>query len=336
MKQIKSLIFFLALFPLLTSLAYAKVEIKLAHSAPASGDKTDVACQAFKKMVEEKTNNEITINIFPNNQLGNERELLEGVQFGTIEMIAITTGAIPTIYKDIMVFDIPYLFSSSPVAWKVLDGEFGVSLREDFFKKTGVKFLAFGENGYRNFTNSVRPVKSPSDLVKLKIRTMENPAHIAMIRSMKAIPTPIPYSELYTALSQKVVDGQENPVGLIVASKFYEVQKYVTLDGHIYSPHTLMMGGSFFSSLSKAHQNIILDASKLWTRTHREYQQKQRNEGVQIIKKGGSEVYEITPEELKEFREATSKVLPIIEKDVGKDLVAKALSAVKKAEEALK
>ncbi len=316
----------------LAGTTYAKTEIKLGHSAPVFGDKTEIACQAFKKYVETNSSSEILINIFPNNQLGNERELLEGLQMGTVEMAAITTGSFPTFYPEIMVLDIPYLFSSSPVAWAVLDGPFGDQLRKGFLAKTHVNLLAFGENGYRNFTNSARPIKTPEDLKGLKIRTMENPAHLAMMKAMGAIPTPMPYGELYTALAQHVVDGQENPISLIKASKFYEVQKYLTVDGHVYSPHALLINDSYLNNLSEPLRKIIVEGAKVWQKTHREYSVKQNKEGLDDIKASGTEVYTINADELALFRKATSKIVPIIEKEVGKELVAQALQYVAEAE----
>lgn len=335
MLRFKRLLVSLVILSVFSSAAWAKVEIKLAHGGPSVGDKTEVACQAFKKFVEEKSKGEIVINTFPNNQLGNERELLEGIQMGTVEMVATTTGAIPTIFPEIMVVDIPYLFSSSQVAFKVLDGPFGDKLRADYLAKTGIRMLSFGENGYRHFTNRVHPIKTPADLKGLKIRTMENPAHIAMMKSMGAIPVPIPYGELYTALSQGVVDGQENPISLIETSRFYEVQKYMTLDGHVYSPFTLQISDKLFQKLTPDQRKIIEEGAALWSRTHREHNKMQMSRGLEVIKKGGTEVYSINAEELKKFRKATSQVLPLIEKEVGKDRVKAALDAVAKAEKEL-
>jgi len=333
MTMIKKLMLTLLVVLLSTGVTFAKTEIKLAHSAPPIGDKTQIACQAFKTYVEAATNNEVIVNIFPNNQLGNEREMLEGVQMGTVEMTAITTGTFPTIFPEIMVLDLPYLFSSSEVAWKVLDGSFGDKLSKSFLDKTGINLLAFGENGYRNFTNSVKAIKTPADLKGMKIRTMENPIHLEMMRSMGAIPTPIPYGELYTAMAQGVVDGQENPNSLIKASKFYEVQKYVTADGHIYTPHALLISDSYLQGLSKDVQKVILAGAKIWQSTHREHSVKQNNEGLEFLKSAGMNVHIINEEELQQFRSATSAVLPMIEKEVGKDLVQEALAATKKAEQ---
>ena len=336
MKKFNLVLLSLLALCLLASSAFAAVELKLSHSGPtiAEGDKNDEGCKAFKEYVERESNGEIVVNIFPNNQLGNEREQLEGVLMGTIEAASITTGTVPTVYNDILVFDIPYLFPSYKVAHKVLDGAFGQKIADGFHKSTGSYILGFGENGYRHFTNRVREIRSPEDVKGLKIRTMENPIHIAMMKSLGAVPTPIPFGELYTAMSQGVVDGQENPVSLIESCRFYEVQKYLSLDGHFYSPFVLLFNQAAFEGLSKEHQAIIREGANAWKQRQRQFNfDVQRARALESIKKHGTQVAELTPAELLAFREATQKeVLPLIEEEVGQALAAEALAAVSAAE----
>jgi len=207
------------------------VEIKLSHSSPAVDDRLEAACQAFKKHVEEKTGGKVKVTTYPNSQLGGEREQLEGVQLGTIQMAALSSGPLPGIFPQIMVFDLPYLFASQKAAFEVLDGPTGQEIFDLMKAKTGIRGLVWGENGFRHFTNSVRTVTKPSDMQGLKIRTMENPAHMAIVKALGASPTPMAFNEVYSGLQQKTIDGQENPISLIVSMKFYETQKYLTLDG---------------------------------------------------------------------------------------------------------
>ena len=188
----------------------AEFKIKIAHSSPATEDRLEKSLQIFKKNVESRTDGDISITTYPASQLGGEREQLEAVQFGSIEM-AVLAGPIPNIYPDAMVFDLPYLFKNRDVAYKVMDGEFGQKILDGLLDQTGIRGLAWGENGFRHFTNNVRRVEKPEDLEGLKIRTMENPAHIAMVNSFGATATPMAFSELYSSLQQGVVDGQENP-----------------------------------------------------------------------------------------------------------------------------
>ncbi|MCX5909562.1 MAG: DctP family TRAP transporter solute-binding subunit, partial [Deltaproteobacteria bacterium] len=211
--------------------------IKVANAGPAHPDnRTVMAIDMFKRVVEGQTQGAIEVRVYHAAQLGDEREALEGVKVGTVEMAVLSSGPVPRFFAPAMVFDIPYLFSSAPLAWEVFHGWFGREFAEAMRQQTGVRVLAITENGFRNFTNQVRPLRRPEDLRGLRIRTMENSAHIAMVKAMGAIPVPLVFSELYMALRHKVVDGQETPVALIRDLKFYEVQKYCILDGHIYNP----------------------------------------------------------------------------------------------------
>lgn len=333
-KYFKFFVIATALVVSMANMASAAVEIKLSHSGPtpAAGATNDEGCKAFKKYVEDASKGEIIVKIFPNNQLGNEREQMEGVQMGTIQMSSISTGTLSTVDKQMLVMDIPYLFAGKQAAYKFLDGAMGTKIREDFSSKTGTVLLAFGENGFRHFTNRVRPIKSPKDLNGLKIRTQENPVHIAMMKSMSSIPTPIPFGELYTALSQGVVDGQENPVSLIESSRLHEVQKYLTLDGHLYSPFVLVANGGFYKKLNKDQQKIIADGAKVWSTKQRTFNTADEKRSLEVIKKSKVEVTELTPSEMSEFKKVTQAgALPLIEKEVGKDFLKQVLDAANKA-----
>lgn len=312
------------------------IEIKLSHSSPATGDRLEAACQEFAKFVAEKSGGRIKVTTYPASQLGGEREQLEGVQLGTIEMAALSSGPFPGVFPEIMVFDVPYLFSSEEVADKVLDGPVGQEILELLRKKTGIRGLAWGENGFRNFTNSVRPIVKPGDLKGLKIRTMENPAHMAIVKALGADPTPMAFGEVYTALAQRTVDGQENPVSLITSMRFYEVQKYLTLDGHVYNPYILIINDKFFSSLPQDLQNVITEGARVWQKVERELNRKQVADGIKLCKEKGMQVIELTPEQKQAFREATKSVYEVVEKQVGKELLDKVLKAVQEAEQALK
>ena len=283
------------------------IVIKFAHGdppdpvvGPAHGDAV-----TFKNLVESASNGRLKVEIYPANQLGSEREQLEAVKMGTVEMCNISEGAVAGIFSEILVLGIPYLFESAPLAWKVLDGPFGKDLMEEMRKKTGVRTLTLTENGYRNFTNRVRPIHKPEDMKGMKIRTMENPAHMEMVRSLGASPTPVAWAETYTALQQKVVDGQENPVSLINAMKFYEVQKYLILDGHLYSIDFTFINDAFFQKLPKDLRRIVEDSAVTSGLVHRGMQQYTSAIGVDELKKKGMEVYVPTPAELDSFAKTT-------------------------------
>lgn len=309
------------------------VEIKLAHSSPAVNDRLEMAAQAFKKYVEEKSNGKIKVTTYPDSQLGAEREELEGVQLGTIEMAALSSGPIPGIFPKIMVFDLPYLFGTQKAAYEVLDGPVGKEIMDMMKAKTGIKGLAWGENGFRHFTNSVKPITQPSDMQGLKIRTMENQAHMAIVKSLGASPTPMPFNEVYTGLQQKTIDGQENPLSLIVSMRFYEVQKYLTLDGHVYNPYILLMNDAFYNGLSDDHKKIVDEGALIWQKVEREENNKQVNAGLNKLISEGTKVTELSPEQLKVFRDASKSVYDTIgKKEVGEELLTKVLKAVEEAE----
>jgi tripartite ATP-independent transporter DctP family solute receptor len=310
-------------------------EISVAHSSPAENDRLEASILEFKKEVEEKSNGQISVKTFPASQLGSEREQLEGVQLGSIEMAVITTGPLPGIYADSMVFDLPFLFKNEEIAAKVLDGSVGQEILQGMLDQTGVRGLAWGENGFRHFTNSVKPIKKPEDLKGLKIRTMENPAHMHMVTTLGASPTPMGAGEIYSGLQQGVIDGQENPVSIIESFRIYEVNKYATLSGHVYSPYIMMINDSFYQGLPEDLQKVVSDAAANWSKVERELNQKQVAEGVNVLKENGMEVIELTNEEKKAFQEATEPTYEKYRKELGEDLIDKVLKEIEKVEKEL-
>jgi tripartite ATP-independent transporter DctP family solute receptor len=312
----------------------APVEIKFGHvdSPDVCISKKGAAGAAFKNLVEAETIGAVDVKVFPAGQLGNERELIEGTKIGTIQM-SMVSAAIAGFYKEAQVLDIPYLFSSAPVAWKVMDGWFGKEMAADCLKKTGMRVLAYGETGFRNFTNSSRPIKSPADMKGLKIRVMEAPVYVNMVKALGAAPTPIAWTETYTALQQKVVDGQENPVSVIMMVKFYEVQKYLTLDGHSYGVDFILINDKFYQTLPKEIQQIVKASAINAGWVGRGVQQLNSAIGVADLKAKGMEVYSPNPKERAMFREAAQKpVIEYIEKQIGKAWIDKLMKAVKEAE----
>ncbi|MBU2227972.1 MAG: DctP family TRAP transporter solute-binding subunit [Proteobacteria bacterium] len=316
------------------SLAAEKIVIKLAHVDPIDIciSKKGAATRAFKEIVEAESVGAIQVDLFPAGQLGGERELIEATKLGTIQM-SMVSGAIAGYFKPAMVLDIPYLFPSAAVAWKVLDGDFGRELANDILRAMGTRVLAYGETGFRNFTNSKRVVKSPDDLKGLKIRVMETPLYVTMVKSLKADPTPIAWPETYTALQQKVVDGQENPVSVILQAKFAEVQKYLTLDGHTYGADFLIINEKVFQGLSKEHQQILKRAAIVAGACGRGIQQLNSAVGISELKKQGMEVYSPTAAERKAFMQATQgPVIDWMKTQVDQAWIRKVQAAVTKAE----
>jgi TRAP-type transport system periplasmic protein len=313
--------------------AAGTVEIKFAHVDPADvfSSKKGAAGVTFKNIVEAEDPS-ITVQLFPAGQLGGERELIEATKLGTTQM-SMVSAAIATYFKEAQVLDIPYVFSSGPVAWKVMDGWFGKELADECLKKTGMRVLAYGETGFRNFTSSKAAIKSPEDMKGMKIRVMESPVYVNMIKALGAAPTPIPWPETYTALQQKVVDGEENPVSVIMQAKFFEVQKYLTLDGHSYGADFILVNDQFFQSLPKASQGVIKRAAITAGWAGRSIQQINSAIGISQLKEKGMEIYKPTEQEIAMFRDAAQKpVKEYIETQVGKEWVDKLMKAVQEAE----
>ncbi|MFA5026863.1 MAG: TRAP transporter substrate-binding protein DctP, partial [Candidatus Methylomirabilota bacterium] len=229
------------------------------------------------------------------------------------------------------------LFSSAPLAWDVFNGPFGRDFSEAMRKQTGVRILSITENGFRNFTSNAKPLRKPEDLKGLKLRTMENPAHMAMVKALGADPTPIAFGELYMALQQKVVDGQETPVVLIHDMKFYEVQKYAILDGHVYDPLFVFINDKFFSALPLAYQNIVKDNAQLLATAHNGFSQRQNILGIEALKQKGMDVYIPGMDELEVFKKiAQPPALKFVEEKAGKEWVSKILKAVADSERHLR
>jgi len=312
----------------------AQFEIRLAHPDPADiyTSRKAAGSTVFKAMVENETGGAVKVNLFPAGQLGGEREIAEGVKLGSIQ-IGMLSGPFSGFCKEAQVFDIPYLFPSLLVAYRTLDGPFGKELAEECLKKTGMRILTYAQVGYRNFTNSAHVIKSPADVKGLKFRVMENPVYMNLVRSMGGAPTPIPWPETYTALQQKVVDGQENPISSIKFAKLYEVQKYMTMDGHTFGVSFMLINEKFFQSLPKEYQVILKNAALTSAVSENGIDNLDNAIGLQFLKDKGMEVYSPTPAEKAQFRAiAQPAVIDYLEKQIGRPWIDKVLNAVKQAE----
>lgn len=211
----------------------------------------------LESKLEEKSDGHIQVEVFPNSVLGAEREMIEQTINGSIEMAVVSAdGATPAWVPDTQIFTVPYLFSSSEEAQDVADN-FLLDYLEPGFEKAGLVNFGFYELGFRHFTNSEREVQSASDMKGLVIRVQESATWQTLMESLGSIPTPLAFNELYGALQQGVVDGQENPLSTIVAQKFYEVQKYLVLDGHTYGAGAVLMNKTFYDSLSAEDQQLL-------------------------------------------------------------------------------
>ncbi|MFH1060065.1 MAG: DctP family TRAP transporter solute-binding subunit [Pseudomonadota bacterium] len=334
MKKSALIVLVVMLALLLATSAWAKTVIKLANAGPNNPDNRTVkAVEIFKAMVEAGTKGEIEVRAYHASSLGSEREALEGIRMGTVQMGTLASGPVPGFFKPAMVYDIPFMFTSAPAAWEFFESDFAKKFGEEFRKASGVRILATTENGFRHFTDNTRPMKSPADMKGLKIRTMENPAHMAMVKALGADPTPIAFGELYMALQQKVVDGMECPVVLIHDMKFYEVQKYMVLDGHLYGPLFIFINDKFFSGLTPEQQKVVAEAAKVLAAAHNGFSQQANIEGINKLKAKGMEIYAPTKAEMGQFRSVAQPAgLEFIKQQAGEQWVKEALAAAAAAE----
>jgi len=216
-----------------------------------------VGAQKFADLIKERTNGRITMTLYPDSQLGKgEREMVEGLQQGTIDLVVTSTGPLGGFSPSINILDIPFMFRDFAHVDKVMDGPIGEALLKDL-EKSGVVGLSFWENGFRHLTNSKVAVKTALDAKSLKIRTMENKVHLAAWKAAGLNPAPMSWGELYPALQQKVIDGQENPVAVFYSAKFWEVQKYFSLTSHVYSPAPILMSKKKWDAMPKADQDLF-------------------------------------------------------------------------------
>jgi len=239
--------------------ATAQTALKI-NIALAQNSHYGVAIDSFAREVERRTNGRYKVQTFYSAALGAERESVEGVQLGTLDLTLTSTGPLPNFVPDVAIIDIPFLFRDYAHARAVLDGPIGQELLAKFPAK-GMVGLAWAENGFRHMTNSKRPVNVPEDLMGLKMRTMENPIHIEAYRQFGILPTPMAFTEVFTALQQGTVDGQENPLSVITAAKLDQVQKYLSLTGHVYSPAVFLMNKAQWDTLSDADKQAFRDAA---------------------------------------------------------------------------
>lgn len=248
-----------------------------------------IAMGQFAEEIKDKTGGRIEIRVQGGGALGGDREVIEGVQLGTVDMTVVSTSIVVNFDPDFAILDIPFLFRDFDHAQAVLDGPIGKELLDGLPQK-GLVGLAFGGMGFRELTNNAKPVKTPDDVKGLKIRTQQNEMHIAVWRELGALPTPMAIPEVYTALQQGVVDGQENPVGAIINNRFGEVQKYISLTDHAFTPLVLLISPSVYSSLSEEDKQVFATAAKNAMARNRKEVDAVLTSGLETLKSQGMTV----------------------------------------------
>jgi len=294
--------------------------IRFGHGAAESNER-HLAVMKFKELVEEKSQGEMKVQVYPNEQLGSEAEMIESVTFNDLQMVA--ASAFSQYDQRISVFELPYLFDTYEEAWKVLDGEIGQKVAAPLLED-GLRIVSYFENGFRHVTSNV-PIEEPGDLKGLKIRTPEFPLSVSTFKAFGSNPTPMAFGELYMALQQGTVDAQENPIANIYASKFNEIQDYLNLTGHQYMPLPVAISEEFWQTLTPEEQEIIISSAREAAQFHRDILRENEEEMLSELQNAGMTV--IQPDREK-FREKAEGVYQAYQKRFGEDFIQDILKAV--------
>ncbi len=311
------------------SAAMAKTILKFSIGAPESGGGEILGMKALKEYVEFKSGGEIEIRLFFNT-FGGSLQVTEQVKNGTLEMALTDDSVLGSFHKPMQIFQIPYLFASSPVAWEFMKSPFVKELNEDMRKATGIRTLVLSENGFRNLTNNSREIKGPEDMKGLKMRTMQSQVYVNFMKSVGAAATPIAFPELVTSLKQNVVDGQENASATIWDGKLYEVQKFMSINEHIYGLHFIIINDKVYQGLTPDQRQILQDGAAVHAEVANSRKSMDSLQAIQKIREKGTKVYVNSPTEKEAFKKATQEpVISYIAEQVGRPLVDKLLTAVK-------
>ncbi len=284
----KSSLIALALFGMGVASVQAQTVLKIGY-ATSQTSHYGVGSTVFCDDIEKGTQGRYKCQQFPNSALGGEREMIEAVQLGTLDVVNTSTGPVGNFVPEVKIVDIPFLFRDYDHARKVMDGPIGQDILTKFPSK-GLVALSWTENGFRHMTNNKRPIVKPDDAAGLKMRTMENKVHMDGYRAFGIQPTPMAFPEVFGALQQGTVDGQENPIPVILASKFSQVQKYLSLTGHVYSPALLITSPRVMNKLSDADKKVFYDAAKHATVEQRKKVNEDEANGIAQLEKEGMTV----------------------------------------------
>jgi tripartite ATP-independent transporter DctP family solute receptor len=302
--------------------------IKFATQNP-KGHPLVMGMEKFAEIVAAKSGGKLKVALFPGGTLGGDQANVSAIQGGTLEMATMNSGILASQVKEFAVFDFPFMFESNAEVEAIVEGPFGKKMHEKL-KDKGLIGLAYFENGFRDITNSKRPIHKVEDLAGLKLRVIPNPINVDWVKALDANPVPLPFPELYAALEQKAIDGQENPVTVIDANKLYEVQKHVVLSHHQYNPQSVLISRKFWDSLQPAQQKVVADAAVEASKYQRQQARAQVDIAIGNMKKNGMQVTELPPAEIAKMRD---KMRPVVAKHavtVGQDVVAELQSELSK------
>ena len=314
-------------------IASAQVKtIKFANQN-AAGHPIVQGMEKFKEIVEKNSGGKLKVNIFPGGTLGSDQANVSAIQGGSLEMASMNSGIFASQVKEFAIYDFPFMFASTKEADAVVDGPFGKKMHAKLEEK-GLIGLAYYELGFRHITNGKRAINKVSDLEGLKLRVIPNPINVDWVKALGANPTPLPFPELYAALEQGAVDGQENPIPTINSAKLYEVQKHMALTAHQYNPQSVIISKKFWDTLNAAEKKIVADAAAESAKFQRETARNLEASLLANLKKNGMQVTQLPESEMSILRD---KMRPVTAKhgvNVGQDLVKELQAEIDKVRNA--
>jgi tripartite ATP-independent transporter DctP family solute receptor len=305
---LKSLVAVAAFAAVGSSLAQERT-IKFGLNGP-EGHPAAAGMKKFAELVQAKSGGKMKVNLFFGATLGSDQAITTSIQGGTVEMSVMNSGILASLVKELAIFDFPFLFANEKESDAIVDGPVGKRMHK-LLEDKGVVGLAYWELGYRHITNSKRALNKVEDIDGLKLRVIPNPINVDWVKALGANPTPMPFPEVYGGLESKAIDGQENPVAVIAANKFWEVQKYIALTNHQYNPQSVIFSKKVWDTYSAAEKKVISDAAEEATKFQREQSRAAVAANLDLLKKNGMTVTQFAPAEVTKLRE---KMAPVITK----------------------
>jgi C4-dicarboxylate-binding protein DctP len=327
LKRVSVLLLVLGLLVPSGAMAAAKWNMKFGHDMPEDSAQ-HVAALKYADLVKERTKGQVEIKVFPAQQLGTDPEMVQQAQMGTLEIVLPPTAKISGFAAQLQLADLPFLFPSKEICYQVLDGPVGDKVLALLDAK-GLKGVSFWESGFKQITAN-KAIRKPEDFAGMKVRVMESPLLIAQYKQVKANPVPIDFAETYNALQQGVVDAQENPLVSIVNMKFYEVQKYTMLSNHGFLGYAFLFSKKVYDGLPADIQKVMRDTARELASFERQDTARREGGYIERIKKGGSEIVTLSPQELQAFEKAFRPVHQQFAKTIGEDLLKETYAHIEK------
>lgn len=305
--------------------AWSETVLKLGWTtADSADDPYAMGAHAFKNELDKSLKDNVTVQMYPNRQLGDEKQMLEGLRFGTVDAAVITNAVVAQLEPALQLNDLPFLFSSPEQAYQVLDGKVGQELAAKLDAK-GIVVLGYMEGGFRHMLNNKRPVQTPQDVHNVKYRVMQNPVFIDMFNSLGGSAVPMAWGETFTAVQQGTIDGLEIPLPVAVGNKYFEVTKFLSLTGHSYSSNLLLMSKRALNKMSPEQREAILKAGRDATAAQRKQNTENGEKLLATMKEQGMQINR--PEDFTPFRQAVQPIYETYRKRFGPELIDEALKA---------